>query len=170
MLVLLFVALWFTLRGDLFYVLPCVVLLVFFSPFSIAITSLGEGRANLGAFRAFFRFAFVWFCLFPLTLGVCEGLRFVIVALPGHFSYLFYSWARPAILVADKGRGGILLFLLFHHIYSCSSVFPVPLLHLFYYLFYLFSSISGRRHKITHNGWRVVKPQHNQSLGANSLL
>ena len=33
--------------------------LVFFSPFSIAITSLGEERANLGAFRAFFRFVLV---------------------------------------------------------------------------------------------------------------
>ena len=44
-LVLLFVALWFILRlgDDLFYVLPCVILfLCFFSPFSIAITSLGE--------------------------------------------------------------------------------------------------------------------------------
>ena len=42
-LVLLFVALWFILRGDLFYVLPCVILFLgFFSPFSIAITSLGE--------------------------------------------------------------------------------------------------------------------------------
>ena len=29
-LVLLFVALWFILRGDLFYVLPCVILLLFF--------------------------------------------------------------------------------------------------------------------------------------------
>ena len=50
-LVLLFVALWFILRGDLLYVFPCVVLFnVFFSPFSIAITSLGEERANLGCF------------------------------------------------------------------------------------------------------------------------
>ena len=47
-LVLLFFALWFILRGDFFYVLPCVILLLcFFSPFSIAITSLGEERANL---------------------------------------------------------------------------------------------------------------------------
>ena len=30
-LVLLFVALWFILRGDLFYVLPCVILLLCFS-------------------------------------------------------------------------------------------------------------------------------------------
>ena len=30
-LVLLFVALWFILRGDLFYVLPCVILFLCFS-------------------------------------------------------------------------------------------------------------------------------------------
>ena len=59
--------------------------LVFLSPFSTAITSLGEERANLSAFRTFVRFALVWFCLFPLPFGVWEGLRFVIVALPGFF-------------------------------------------------------------------------------------
>ena len=54
LLVLLFVALWFILRGDLLYVFPCVILfLFFFSPFSIAITSLREERANLSAFRTF---------------------------------------------------------------------------------------------------------------------
>ena len=37
----------------------CHFVLVFFSPFSIAITSLGEERANLGAFRAFVRFVLV---------------------------------------------------------------------------------------------------------------
>ena len=88
-LVLLFVALWFVLRGDLFYVLPYVILfLCFFSLFSIAITSLGEERANLNAFRTFVRFVLVWICRFPLPLGVWEGLRFVILALPGLFSYL----------------------------------------------------------------------------------
>ena len=69
----------------------CHFVLVFFSPFSIAITSLGEERANLSAFRTFVRFVLVWICRFPLPLGVWEGLRFVIVALPGLFSYLFYS-------------------------------------------------------------------------------
>ena len=54
-----------------------------FSPFSIAITLLGEERANPRAVRTFVRFVLVWFCLFPLPLGVREGLRFVIVALPG---------------------------------------------------------------------------------------
>ena len=86
-LVFLFGALWFILRGDLFYVLPCAI--VFFSPFSIVITSLGEERANLSAFRMFDRFVLVWICRFPLPLDVWEGLRFVIVALPGLFSYLF---------------------------------------------------------------------------------
>ena len=68
----------------------CHFVLVFFSPFSIAITSLGEERANLSAFHTFVRFVLVWICRFPLPLGVWEGLRFVIVALPGRFSYLFF--------------------------------------------------------------------------------
>ena len=69
----------------------CYFVLVSFSPFSIAITSLGEERANLSAFRTFVRFVLVWFCRFLLPLGVWEGLRFVIVALPGLFSYLFFQ-------------------------------------------------------------------------------
>ena len=83
----------------------CYFVLVF-SPFSIAITSLGEERANLSAFRKFVRFVLVWFCLFPLHLGVWEGLRlatfllpfFVIVALPGLFSYLFVGGIRSRLL------------------------------------------------------------------------
>ena len=66
----------------------CYFVLVFFSPFSIAITSLGEKRANVSAFLTFVRFT-NRFCLSPLPLGVLEGLRSVIVALPGLFSYLF---------------------------------------------------------------------------------
>ena len=81
-LVLLFVALCFVCLSV------CHFVLVFFCPFSIAITSLGEERANLSAFRTFVRFVLVWICRFPLPLGVWEGLRFVIVALPGLFSYL----------------------------------------------------------------------------------
>ena len=88
-LVLLFVTLWFILRGDLFYVLPCVILFLCFSvPLALRLPCLGK-RANLSAFRTFVRFVLVWICRFPLPLGVLEGLRFVIVALPGLFSYLF---------------------------------------------------------------------------------
>ena len=68
----------------------CHFVLVFFSPFSIAITSLGEERANLSAIRTFVRFVLVWICRFPIPLGVWEELRFVIVALPGLFSYFFF--------------------------------------------------------------------------------
>ena len=67
----------------------CHFVLVFFSPFSIAITSLGEERAILSVFRTFVRSVLVWIYRFPLPLGVWEGLRFVIVALPGLFSYPF---------------------------------------------------------------------------------
>ena len=54
----------------------CHSVLVFFSPFSIAITLLGEERANLSVFRTFVRFMLVWMCRFPLPLGVWEGMRF----------------------------------------------------------------------------------------------
>ena len=66
----------------------CYFVLVFFSPFSIAITLLGEERTNFSAFRTFVRFVLVWFCRFPLPLGVREGLRFVIVALHGLLSFI----------------------------------------------------------------------------------
>ena len=64
-LVLLFVALWFILRGDSLYVFPCVIL------FDLCL------------------FGFVGFLFLFESLWVWEGLRFVIVALPGLFSYLF---------------------------------------------------------------------------------
>ena len=67
----------------------CYFVLVFFSPFNIAITTLGKEKASLCAFCAFVRFVLVWFYLFPLPLGVWEGLRFVIVAFPGLLPYLF---------------------------------------------------------------------------------
>ena len=56
--------------------------LVFFSPFSIAITSLEEERDNYSAFRIFVRFALVWFCRFSLPLGFWKGLWLVTEVLP----------------------------------------------------------------------------------------
>ena len=79
----------YSTRRSVVCLTMCHFVLVFFSPFSIAITSLGEERTNLSAFRTFVRFVLVWICRFPLPLGVWEGLRFMIVALPGLFSYLF---------------------------------------------------------------------------------
>ena len=59
-LVLLFVALLlYSTRQCVVCLSVCHFVLVFFSPFSIAITSLGEERANLSAFRTFVRFVLV---------------------------------------------------------------------------------------------------------------
>ena len=57
----------------------CYCVFVFFSPFSIAITSLGEDRANPGIFRIFVRLfdlrVFVFVCfLFLLMFGKGCGL------------------------------------------------------------------------------------------------
>ena len=82
-LVLLFVALWFILRGDIF--LSLTLCHFVFSPFNTATTSLGEERANLSAFRTFVRFVFVWSCRCPLPP------RAAVCALPTLFSYLFFS-------------------------------------------------------------------------------
>ena len=82
----------YSTRRFVLCLILCHFVLVFFSPFSIAITSLGVERANLSAFRTFIRFVLVWICWFPLPLDVLEGLRFVIVALPGLFSYLFFFY------------------------------------------------------------------------------
>ena len=106
------------------YVFPCAILFfVFYSPFSIAITSLGEERANLSAFHTFVRFVLVWICRFPLPLGVWERLRFVIVALPGLFSYLFFRFhasktsSRPYQFSYKPFQGGyaVAVLLCFHH-------------------------------------------------------
>ena len=91
----------FVLNLALYY-----FVLVFSSPFSIAVTSLGVERANLSAFHTFVWFALVWFCLFSLPLGVWEGLRLMIVALSGRFSYLFFlvvcSFFRWSVLLWSR--------------------------------------------------------------------
>ena len=73
-----------------------------YNPFSIAITSIGEERADLSAFRTFVRFVLVWICRFSLPLRVWEGLRFVIVALPGLFSYLFLQRTSSNYVLLSK--------------------------------------------------------------------
>ena len=79
----------FVLSLALCFLFVCFFILAFFSPFCIAITSLGEKSANLSAFRTFVQFALVWFCLFPLPVGVWEGLWHVTVAFLGLFSFPF---------------------------------------------------------------------------------
>ena len=79
---------WIILRGDFLKSYLVSFCSYVFQSFSIAITSLGEERAKLSAFRTFVRYVLVWLCLFPLPLGVWEGLRLVIVA---PFLYICYK-------------------------------------------------------------------------------
>ena len=68
---------------------------VFFSPFSIAITSLGEERANLSTFRTFVRFELVWLCLF-LSSSWCLGRAAVCDSgTPWTFLLPFLLYGKP---------------------------------------------------------------------------
>ena len=87
-LVLIFVALWFILRGDLLYVFPCVILFLCFSVLLVLrLPRLGKRELILVLFVRLFDL-----CLFGFVgfLFVWEGLRFVNVALPGLFFYFFF--------------------------------------------------------------------------------
>ena len=87
-------------------------------------------------------FIFLWYSIY--RWGWSGGAK--VLRILHHWGVqliLAYSWARPAILVVGKGRGGMFLFLLFLLFHSCSSFFPVPLFHLLYSLFSLFSLSLG---------------------------
>ena len=73
--------------------------LEFFSPFSIAITSFREDRADPCAFRTFVYFAGVGLCLFSFPLCARDWLRLVIMALPGPFYLPYWTCTLP---VADN--------------------------------------------------------------------
>ena len=72
------------------------------------------------------------------VVGWCEGVMYLM------------SQGRPADIDLQlgkacypcKGKEVMFLFLLFLHFHSCSSFFPVPLFHLFCYLFCRFFSLS----------------------------
>ena len=81
-----------------------------------------------------------------------------------------YSWARPAILAAGKSRGGCLYFFCFFTFIH----YPLSPLSLSFISSTISSfsllPFSGRRHKLTLKGWRVVKPQHKSSFSSVPLF
>ena len=90
-LVLLFVALWFILRGDLLYVFPCVILFLCFSALlALQLPCLGRRELILVLFVRLFDLCLFGFVGFLFLLGAWEGLRLVIVALPGLFLFPFF--------------------------------------------------------------------------------
>ena len=104
MLVLLFFALWFILRGDFYYVLPCVILFLCFTVLlALRLPVLGKRELVLVLFACLFDLHLFGFFLFPLPLGVWDGLWFVIVALPGLFSYLFFFFHYGQVILQFDG-------------------------------------------------------------------
>ena len=107
-LVLLFVALWIILRGDLLYVFPCVILFLCFPVLLVLrLPRLGKRELILVLFVRLFGLCLFRFVGFLFLLGSGKGFGlwlwhsldfsltfFVIVALPGLFSYLLcnVSW------------------------------------------------------------------------------
>ena len=83
-LVLLLVALWFILRGDLSYVLPCVILFLCFTVLlALRLPCLWKRELILVLFVRLLALRLFGFVCFLFPFGVWKGLRFVIVALPG---------------------------------------------------------------------------------------
>ena len=93
LLILLFVfSVVYSTRRSVLCLTLCYFVLVFFSPFNIAVTSLGEERELiLVLFIRSFDLCLFGFCRFPVPLGVWDELRFVIVALPELFLLLFFN-------------------------------------------------------------------------------
>ena len=81
-----------------------------------------------------------WRCAFNECRGWLDGAKVSCIVRHRCMQLILaYNLARPAILVAGKGRGEILIFLLFLHFHSCSSFFPVPPIHIVFCHFYVFS-------------------------------
>ena len=73
-LVLLFVALWFILRGDLLYVFPCVILFLYFSVLLVLrLPRLGKRELILVLFVPLFDLSFFGFVGFLFLLGSGKG-------------------------------------------------------------------------------------------------
>ena len=70
-------------------------------------------------------------------VGWSSGAKVYILHHQGVQLILASSWARPAIIIAGKGRGGMFLFLLFLHFRSCSSSLFLALSSLLLSLFSL---------------------------------
>ena len=68
----------------------CHFVIVFSVLLVLRLPRLGKRELILVLFVRLFDLCLFEIFWFPLPLGVWEGLRFVIVALPGYFSYLFF--------------------------------------------------------------------------------
>ena len=83
---------------------------------------------------------------------------------------LAYSWAKPAVLAAGKGRGGMFLFLLLFHFHSFSP-FPCPsLLFPLHFLLSLFFLSLGEDTKWHTRVDTSLNPNTNKNLDQPAYL
>ena len=152
----------------------------------LAILVAGKGRGECFYFFCFFTFICVTLSSLSLSF-ISPSISFLPFSGRGHKMtlgwsgvvkvscilrhwgvqlILAYSWARLAILVAGNGSGECFYFFFFYF-------FPfIPVTLSFLSLSFIsptvssisFLPFSGRWHKMTHNGWNVIKSQHNQSV------
>ena len=101
-LVLLFVALWFILRGDLFYVLPCVILFLCFSVLlNLRLPCLGKRELILVFFVR----------LFDLCLFRFVGYLFLLLSWRGCGLWLWHSLDFSLTFFSYAAMYGCLCFL-----------------------------------------------------------
>ena len=90
MLILLFVALWFILRGDLLYVFPCVILFLCISVLLVLrLPRLGKRELISVLFVRLFGLCLFRFVGFPFLLGSEKGCDFAAMS-PRRTSYRVY--------------------------------------------------------------------------------
>ena len=111
-LVLLFVALWFILRGDLLYVFPCVILFLCFSVLLVLrLPRLGKRELILVHFVRLFGLCLFGFVGFLFLLGSGKGYG-LYCGTPWTFLLPFlYTWTAMTLtrLCRYKGCYGTLL-------------------------------------------------------------
>ena len=93
-LVLLFVALWFVLRVDSFYVLPCVILFLCFSVLlALRLSRLGKRELVLVLFVRLFDLRL--FGLSVFSSSWCPGRAAVVIVSTLDFSLTFFIFKAP---------------------------------------------------------------------------
>ena len=108
-LVLLFVALWFTLRGDLLYAFPCVILFLCFSVILVLrLPRLGKRELILVLFVRLFDLCLFWFAVSSSSWGlgraaVCDCDTPWTFLLP--FFRTFVQFARVLVLSVSLPLG-----------------------------------------------------------------
>ena len=81
---------YFVLVLLLFFFLFCFFVCLFVFLLALQLLRLEKRELILMLFVRLFELCFFGFCLFPLPLGVWDGMRLVIVALSGLFSYVVF--------------------------------------------------------------------------------